>query len=116
MANERKIHGAVSIGNRTYVAGQEQELAAAMKKANVTADQVLAVDPKVLSGAWGQSASAAGSGDEGGEDKLPTLEQLPAALQKLTSVDEVIAMAEHDDRKGAVELYEARIAELEAGQ
>lgn len=113
MANERKINGAVSIGSRTYVAGQEKELAAAMAKEKVTADSILAVDPKVLSGDWGQTAAAVPAAEDGG-DKLPTLDELPAALASIDSVEAVYAMAERDDRKGAVELYEKRIAELEA--
>lgn len=52
--------------------------------------------------------------DEDDEDKaLPTIKDLPAAVAKLKSVDEVKALAKRDDRVSAEPIYDARIAELE---
>lgn len=110
MANERKINGAVSIGNRTYVAGQEKELAAAMQKEKVSADSILTVDPKVLSGDWGQGTKSPADDDSG--DDLPTVAELPDHLQTLTTVEEVEAMQARDTRRTAQPHYEARIDEL----
>lgn len=48
MAGEQKIHGAVSVGNRTYVAGQERELAEAIKAGEK--DEKTRVDVETLQG------------------------------------------------------------------
>jgi len=48
--------------------------------------------------------------------ELPTLDKLERKLKRITDSDEVKAMQAADDRKGAQELYEARLAELEGGE
>jgi hypothetical protein len=72
-------------------------------------------NPKALA-AKGASASdkAAEEPDGNGEGdiELPVLAKLPRALKKLKSVEEVRAMQAKDDRAGAVEHYDARLAEL----
>ena len=60
------------------------------------------------SGSAGESASASDSSD-GGE---VTLADLPDHISKM-SATEVKALQKKDDRKGAVPIYEARLAELE---
>lgn len=52
--------------------------------------------------------------NESGQEQveLPTLADLPDHLQSLNSVEEVEKLQNSDDRKGAVSLYEARLAEL----
>lgn len=52
-----------------------------------------------------------------GEDEpepLPTISDLPKAVSKLKTVDEVKAMQKRDERVSAEKIYDARIAELEA--
>lgn len=44
--------------------------------------------------------------------ELPTLAELPDHLAGLTSADAVRALQAQDERKGAVSMYEARLAEL----
>jgi hypothetical protein len=56
------------------------------------------------------SARASNAGEE--EVTLPTLAELPDHLADLTSVEAVRALQDQDERKGAVSMYEARIAEL----
>lgn len=61
----------------------------------------------------GKSAGASASGSAGGEEAgLPTLADLSDHIAKM-SASEVRALQRTDDRKGAVPIYEARLAELE---
>lgn len=60
-----------------------------------------------------QTAKAAASDEPAGAPELPVLTKLPRALKKLKSAEEVRAMQAKDDRAGAVEHYDARLAELE---
>jgi len=169
MAQEdRKIEGAVILGGRTYKAGDEDKLAAAMKGRSF--DRLIAKG--AVSGDWSAESSspkgpriptggaklpavseadmrerfekevadagytgdaakqivegrmrhlrAGGDGsqvveEEGAEEtELPKLADLADYLATLTTADEVKVLQARDERKGAVEHYEARLAELEA--
>ena len=67
-----------------------------------------------LQGKTSASAASSDETDENDEDEqLPTLAELPDHLAGLKSIEDVQALQEQDERKGAVALYEARIAELE---
>jgi hypothetical protein len=68
-------------------------------------------NPKAVAAKGAKAEDA--DGDEQGDVELPVLTKLPRALKKLKSVEEVRAMQATDDRAGAVEHYDARIAELE---
>jgi hypothetical protein len=57
-------------------------------------------------------AEAETKSDDEEDDVLPTIKDLPAAVAKLKSVEEVKAMAKRDDRVSAEPIYDARIAEL----
>lgn len=56
------------------------------------------------------------NGEPADESELPTLADLPDHLQTLTSADQVRALQATDERKGAVQHYDARLAELEGGK
>jgi len=46
------------------------------------------------------------------EIELPTLDKLERKLKRMKDAEEIRTMQSADDRKGAQELYEARLAEL----
>jgi hypothetical protein len=86
----------------------EERVAVAVAKAMKDPDAV-------LSRAAAQSTPAdatAGSDQAVDADELPTLADMPAYLDSITDVDEVRALQRTDDRKGAQDLYAARIDEL----
>lgn len=58
-----------------------------------------------------RTESSEPSAEDEGED-LPKLADLPGHLAGLKTAEEVEALQKTDTRKGAVELYEARLAEL----
>lgn len=105
----KKILGAVSIGTRTYVAGQEDELHKAMQAEKV--DAAALAETGAISGSWGAKASDEDEDSDEGKE-LPTVDELDAHLAGMDSLDEVKAMKRRDKRVTAKDKYDARIAEL----
>lgn len=101
----KKILGAVSIGTRTYVAGEEAELAKAMQAEKVDVDAL--AETGAISGNWGASESEA--------DELPTLDELEKHIASMDA-KEVRAMKRKDERKGAEPIYAARLDAIKAGE
>lgn len=70
---------------------------------------------RALGGKPAAKAAATSAPEETGKDEpLPTIKELPDAVGKMKTVEEVQAMAKRDERVSAAPIYDARIAELES--
>jgi hypothetical protein len=105
---ERKITGAVSIPamNRTFVAGQEGEFAAAAGEHKV--DLVRLEKAGAISGFGSGETSAANTGES-----LPAVGKLGDHIAEMDEAG-VRALMEQDERTSAKAIYEKRLEALSA--
>jgi hypothetical protein len=89
------------------VLAPEERVAVAVARAMKDPDGVLSRAGALPTGS-GEAASEVIDDDE----ELPTLADMPQYLASINNVDQVKALQAKDDRKGAQDLYDARIAEL----
>lgn len=61
-----------------------------------------------------KAAATTETSDPNEDEPLPTIKELPDAVSKMKTVEEVQAMAKRDERVSAAPIYDARIAELES--
>ena len=88
----------VDFNGRKYVPGEEDELAAVLPKRDVD----VFVERGILTGDWS------------GAGELPPVKDLARFLSGIETVEDVRALQSRDNRKSAAEIYDERIAEIEA--
>lgn len=111
----RKIHGAVRVGDETFVAGDESKFAKKIgAKDGISTEDVERLENvsdeeggPVVSGFGARKGGATEDGEE-----LPKVSDLPEVLAGIDDIEEVRDMAAADDRSTAKSAYNARIAEL----